>query len=401
MLRKDEPLDGIPSRVCAPGRLRVPFLVYALFAVAMAGCFDPRTVSPSGVGGKGVGGTLGRGGGGGHPIPGGAGGKVGDDLDQDAGASEGGTGLTGAAGMTGAGGENGTGGMTASGGVPGAGGATGTGGAAGSGGSGTGPGGTSGTGGTSAAGGTPGTGGASSGGTGGCAGTTTGNRCGTCGPVCDGATPFCDASGPTPTCTANPAAPLNGLRWEVPCGATKESSPELCFNFPAGKTECPETPTPGHYPVNKRVTFGGRPGVFYDVTIRFYGIVEPKVFTGGTASSDRFRVGGTATATNYNPYSLQVAGPTRPELNQIYHLNDAGADGETRVVYPIDYTKTLRIEGGSMVTLTSYDPDCTIVRNCRMPNAANCMPYSVAGSAFNGQFVQMTVMSIAMVPAGR
>ena len=73
---------------------------------------------------------------------------------------------------------------------------------------------------------------------------------------------------------------------------------------------------------------------------------------------------------------------------------------ETRIVKPIDYTKKLRVEGGSTVTLISSDADCMIVRNCRMPEAANCMPYQVAGSTFNGQFIQMNLVSTVLAPPG-
>lgn len=400
MLLRDASFERKLSTSRVLTRARV-LLVHALLGITAAGfapgCFDPQMVPAPGGGGRGGGASSAMGGSGGQLVSGGdagdsgSGGDVGSVPDPNSGAA-GDAGGAGAAGMTGAGGVSGSGGIGAAGGVTGAGGAVGSGGTVGSGGAS----GSAGSGGTPA----PGTGGASAGGTGGCAGTATGNRCGVCGPVCSGTTSFCDTSGPTPACTADPAAPLNGLRWEVPCGAQDPTHPEICAALPAGKTECPEMPTRGHYPVDKRVTFGGRPGVLYDVTIRFQGVVEPKIYTGGTASADGFRVGGTATATNYNPYTLSFAGPTRPELNQVYHLNDAGAEMETRVVKPIDYMKKLRVEGGSTVRLLSYDPDCKIVRNCRMPEATNCMPYQVAGSAYPGQFVQMNLISTTLVPPG-
>jgi hypothetical protein len=146
------------------------------------------------------------------------------------------------------------------------------------------------------------------------------------------------------------------------------------------------------------VRFGGRAGRLYDVTVHFRGVVEPKIYTGGEASADRFRIGGTPTATQYNSYTLSFAGPTRSDLNMTYYLNDAGTGGEHAIVFAIDYTKTLRVEGGSMVFLTSYDSDCALFKNCMDHTAASCVPYQVLGSTFDGQFAQMDVISVSAVP---
>jgi hypothetical protein len=199
-------------------------------------------------------------------------------------------------------------------------------------------------------------------------------------------------------CTPSPAVELGGLRWEVPCGQPAAAEGGTCADLPAGATACPQAPSPGHYPVNRRAMFGGRAGRLYDVTLRFRGVLEPKIYTGGEASPDRFHVGGTPTATTYNSYALSFAGPTRPDLNMTYYLNDAGTGGEHNIVYAIDYTKTLRVEGGSMVFMTSYDSDCRMFKNCMDHTATTCVPYQVLGGAFSGQFAQMDVISVSAVP---
>jgi hypothetical protein len=338
----------------------------------------------------------------------------------DRGATDGGAGRGGAGGMglAGTGGVSGTGGGT-----PGTGGAppgTGGRGMSGSGGSvtpgtGGGPptgtggalpatGGSTATGGRIGAGGMAATGGSGGGGRGmagsgggdaGSGGAGTGGSNRVCVPPCAGTTPFCEASGITPVCTASPAAALNGQRWEAPCGLTNPSATLTCPDLPSGQPTCP---VDGYYPVDRRIAFGGRAGVLYDVTVEIYGVVEPKVYTDGTAGPDRFRVGGVPTATTHNVYSLRVTG-SRPELTQVYYINDAGSAGEFNIVYVIEQTRVLRIEGGSMLRLLAYDADCAMYKNCRDHNpSATCVPYDVRGSTFNGQFAQINVMSVLPVP---
>jgi hypothetical protein len=342
--------------------------------------------------GRGGAGGMGLAGTGGVPGTGGGGGGGGSTLGTGGGGTTGTGGAapgTGGRGMSGSGGSvtPGTGGgapIGTGGAPPGTGGSTATGGRIGAGGM-------AATGGSGGGGGMAGSGGGGAGSGG--AGTGGSNR--VCVPACAGTTPFCEASGITPVCTASPAAALNGQRWEVPCGLTNPSATLTCPDLPSGQPACP---VDGHYPVDRRIAFGGRAGVLYDVTVEIYGVVEPKVYTDGTAGPDRFRVGGVPTATTHNVYSLRVTG-SRPELAQVYYINDAGSTGEFNIVYAIEQTRVLRIEGGSMLRLLAYDADCAMYKNCRDHNpSATCVPYDVRGSTFNGQFAQINVTSVLPVP---
>jgi hypothetical protein len=77
--------------------------------------------------------------------------------------------------------------------------------------------------------------------------------------------------------------------------------------------------------------------------------------------------------------------------------------GESRYVFTIDHTEVVRIEGGATVTLASADADCLMVRNCVDVKVQPCQPYVINGippapGAFNGQFIQMNVVSVKPAP---
>jgi hypothetical protein len=98
-------------------------------------------------------------------------------------------------------------------------------------------------------------------------------------------------------------------------------------------------------------------------------------------------------------YSLRVSGSSRPELNEVYYINDAGAEGEFNIVYPIQQNRVLRIEGGSMLRMLGFDADCAMYKNCQdHAPSGTCVPYNVRGSTFNGQFAQINVTSVVAVP---
>jgi hypothetical protein len=216
-------------------------------------------------------------------------------------------------------------------------------------------------------------------------------HCGGCAVRCQSPTPFCATSG-GPHC-ASPATTLSGQRLEMPCTGDAAGGPQLCASQPAA-TDCPAV---GRI-VTRTVTFGGRPGVAYDVTARVRGVVEPKAYSGGRGPGDHFYVGGQPTPTRFNVYRLAVSSP-----NQVYYLNfDEGA-GETYTVMPLDHTKVLRINGGATLTLDVVDIDCAMVRNCQSPAATTCTPYVVPGippapSGYNGQFVQIDVTAVVNAP---
>ncbi len=178
-----------------------------------------------------------------------------------------------------------------------------------------------------------------------------------------------DAAGPV---DANVAASLDGLRWELPC-TQGTSDPTVCETLPL---------------VSTSATMGGAPGALYDVTLRFRGVVEVSTYVGGSASGS-WQIGGSPPAgSTINVYGLDVSSP-----GQTYFVNQGVSH---RVVVAIDYTETVPIAAGATVTLHADSRDAYELRNVD----ASGQPIVVAGvppapGAFDGQFVQMDVVSVA------
>lgn len=208
-----------------------------------------------------------------------------------------------------------------------------------------------------------------------------------CEPAC-AAKEVCLVQGDSARCIA-PAAALDGQRWELPCGEIYGTKQWNCRSWPAGSTTCPPQ---GHTPVDRRVTFGGQANVTYDVTFRFRGIVEPKLYAGGVADGS-FYVGGgpAANSENYNSYGFTVS--SDPPKN--YYLNYS--ENKADYVFAFAYDRTLPIKGQTEVRLFATAPTCGLLRNCQDLNAVpNCTPYAVPGgpAAYNGHFIEMEVLSV-------
>jgi hypothetical protein len=202
--------------------------------------------------------------------------------------------------------------------------------------------------------------------------------CPTCGAhaTCVGTVCVCDSgySGDGQTC--NPVAvSLAGLRWELPCTGTGDV-PESCAT------------------TSRKVTsavLGGLAGAQYDTALRFRGVVEQTSYTGGTADGFWY-TGGSPSDPKYNVYRLDVSNPP-----QTYFLNA----GTAQLLYcvAIDYTRSLRIATGATVTLTADPLDGLEIKN----RDSNGMPIVIPGippapAAFDGQFIQMDVLSVSQAP---
>ncbi|MDX2052886.1 MAG: hypothetical protein SFV15_10875 [Polyangiaceae bacterium] len=194
------------------------------------------------------------------------------------------------------------------------------------------------------------------------------------------------ASGGTSNSGAGGSSPgvgaaLDGQRWESNCGAVAEGDDSLCFNYPPNTSSCPEG---GYVMLDKQVAFGGTPGITYDVTLRFRGVVEPKIYTGGTSDGMHFSIGGLASDSNYNVYSLEVSSP-----HQVYFVNSDTDEGH--YVFAIDTTRTIKIEGGATLKLYGLDNNCISIANVDGVVA----PAGVAPAPTpKGQFVEVNVVSL-------
>src|SRR3954471_11721432 len=103
----------------------------------------------------------------------------------------------------------------------------------------------------------------------------------------------------------DPAASLAGLRLEVPCGDHFNNGTECHWDRALLQSE--DT----RWKMKRELvrTFGGKPGVMYQVTLRVRGVVEPKNFTGGEVQFEHFQSGGEPVKNDYNFYSLAVSNP--------------------------------------------------------------------------------------------
>jgi hypothetical protein len=188
----------------------------------------------------------------------------------------------------------------------------------------------------------------------------------------------------------DPGRPLHGQRWEVKCqGGPLPSDTRLCSSMASDLKACPAN----HRPSDKHVTFGGRPGTHYSVTLRLRGVVETKAYSGGTAVGAHFQIGGDSPPDVVNAFALAVSSPA-----QTYYVN-ADHSGGGQVVATLDDTVTIPIDAGATLELYATDTDCIQLRNCVDPTAAVCTPYVVpavapAPRAFDGQFAEVDVVSV-------
>jgi hypothetical protein len=178
------------------------------------------------------------------------------------------------------------------------------------------------------------------------------------------------------------SASLAGLRLELPCANPKFNEDTECHWDPG----LLQTADP-QWKLKREIvrTFGGKAGVTYQVTLRARGVVEPKNFTGGTVQLDHFQTGGTAVKNDYNFYSLHVSDP---EATYTFNRNEAKVGHYT---FPIDYSVSIPIRAGAVVTMGAYDSNDVAIANHERHVVAGVPP---APQPFDGQFFQLDVESI-------
>jgi hypothetical protein len=207
------------------------------------------------------------------------------------------------------------------------------------------------------------------------------------------------------------ANPLDGFTFVTGCGAPTGQTCDL------GVAACPsgEMGLPGTHPTDVRVTMPGTQGVYYDMTIRFQGLVESKTYSGGVdqdgyssiVPADGLYSGGVPAATPDIIYLVRVSSPARD-----YYLNSISPPSMSSIRPPtvVDFRAVIRVEGSSSVRLVSADSNCSVLRNCGATmSTMECNPVSVANlepriaddigmQPVAGQFIGMVVESVAIVP---
>ena len=169
---------------------------------------------------------------------------------------------------------------------------------------------------------------------------------------------------------AEVAHALGGLRWELPCVGAHAG--DGCATGQVVRTS---------------LTVPGDGGITFDATLRFRGVVELIRVDGGVGTGT-FRAGGALETVGYNAYSLEVGAPPG-----VYYLN-AGQSGPRRT-FPLDFTQTLQLQGGTSVTLVADPRDGVEIINTDGDGGTNLIPgIPPAPLAFDGQFLQMDVVSV-------
>jgi len=177
---------------------------------------------------------------------------------------------------------------------------------------------------------------------------------------------------------ARVATALDRLRWEMPCkpGPHKDSCAPVDAN-------------PG-----ASFVLGGDPAVVHQLTLRFRGVVEQESYTGGKAD-DLWYEGGRPDNGSYNVYEVTISDPP-----QTYFLN-AGRAGIRRT-FAIDYVRTVRAKGGAKVELRARAQDGQLIANGDDKGVPIVVPdVPPSPKAFDGQFVQVDVVSVVAGEASR
>jgi hypothetical protein len=179
----------------------------------------------------------------------------------------------------------------------------------------------------------------------------------------------------------DPGVSLSGLRLEVPCANPKFNEDTECH----WEKSLLQTADP-KWKLKREIvrTFGGKPGVTYEVTFHVRGVVEPKNFTGGTVQFEHFQTDGTPVKNDYNFYSLHVSDP---EATYTFNRNEEKVGHYT---FPIDYRVKIPIRGGATVTMGAYDSNDVAIANHKHFIVEGVPP---APAPFDGQFFQLDAES--------
>jgi len=179
----------------------------------------------------------------------------------------------------------------------------------------------------------------------------------------------------------NPAASINGFRFEFPCKDPMPENPKEGADGPSGLVTG-DPKTTDNFIVQKQ--FGGEKGKRYQVKLRFRGVVEPMMYKGGKQVGEYFYIGGEKNNDTYNVYQISVSSP-----ESHYFLNRQDKVGHQ--IFTIDYTQTIEIDGGATVTFHGDGQNGRLITNFKKLVVPGIAP---APKPYNGQFIQVDVVVV-------
>jgi hypothetical protein len=177
------------------------------------------------------------------------------------------------------------------------------------------------------------------------------------------------------------AGTFDGALITYPCGSSHSGYD--CDNVGCSNGQVTHTQT---------FKIGGTMGTAYDLTFRVVGVVEAYNYVGGTRDAgsasittnpDLFLRGGApqpngASGYDYDVYELDVAPPGSASteayfLNSVTSAENPHTSSTTlHLSFPIDYTKTIRVQGGGTISVKQYDSNCKSVMNCGKTAGNSC-----------------------------
>jgi hypothetical protein len=167
----------------------------------------------------------------------------------------------------------------------------------------------------------------------------------------------------------------------------------------------------------------------YTIQLHIQGEVEAKTYTGTTdqnaaaqsPKADGFSMGGTPTTANdYNVYMIRVTNPGSTAHTDYFLNSLIGPGVSNHTTYGIDYVTGgivtalpgIRAMGGASLRLVAGDSNCDMIKNCGPsqndgsvcaapiimsaiePTAVTANPAFNFSTAYNGQWLVMTVKSV-------
>lgn len=123
------------------------------------------------------------------------------------------------------------------------------------------------------------------------------------------------------------------------------------------------------------------------MTLRIRGVVEPTTYANGRCDG-AWCVGGTAIGAPWNEFTLESEDPVIR-----YHLNQGEAG--SLELFVIDEMRTITVPGGTTLSLRIDGNGTCSVNNDQELVVPNVEP---APSPFDGQFVQVDLVSAAIAP---